>query len=69
MFVVAAPQLTKREREILRLVPSNLSNKELAKRFGITERTMKYHMANLFRKLGVEDRQALNCLLCGWNAS
>jgi len=51
--------LTERESEIARAVAEGLSNRLIAERFGITERTVKAHLSNIFRKLGVKDRMAL----------
>lgn len=64
MFAVPPPRLTRREREVLDLIPSHLTNKEIAHKLGITERTIKMHLANLYRKMNVSGRQELNCLLC-----
>jgi DNA-binding NarL/FixJ family response regulator len=49
-------RLTSREREILALVDSELSNKEIAKRLGIEVATVKNHVHNLLEKLGVHRR-------------
>lgn len=55
--------LTERERETALLVREGLSNKEIASRLGITERTVKQHMSHIFEKLEVSDRFALAMLL------
>lgn len=49
-------QLTKRELEVLRQVARGKSNKEIATDLTISERTVKNHIANIFKKLGVSDR-------------
>jgi len=51
--------LTDREREIVRLIGSGESNKEIARELCITERTVKAHLTGIFRKLGVADRVRL----------
>jgi DNA-binding NarL/FixJ family response regulator len=51
-----APTLTSRERAILDMLQQRLSNKEIASKLAITERTVKFHLKNLFIKLGVHDR-------------
>ena len=48
--------LTKREREILRLVSEGRSNAELAGMLWVTEQTVKFHLSNIYRKLGVSNR-------------
>jgi DNA-binding NarL/FixJ family response regulator len=52
----AADGFSEREREVLALVGAGLSNKRIALRLGITERTVKGHLTNVFRRLGVDDR-------------
>lgn len=53
------PLLSEREAEVAREVVNGLSNKEIAARLGITERTVKAHMGAIFEKLGVRDRLQL----------
>jgi DNA-binding NarL/FixJ family response regulator len=48
--------LSEREREVLELVTAGLSNQGIATRLGISEKTVKAHLTNVFRQLGVEDR-------------
>jgi DNA-binding NarL/FixJ family response regulator len=50
------PRLTEREREILQLVAQGLSNKRIAQRLSITERTVKFHVAAIFGRLGARNR-------------
>jgi DNA-binding NarL/FixJ family response regulator len=51
-----ATDLTKREMEVLRLVGQGLANKQIARRLGITERTVKAHLTSVFQRIGVTDR-------------
>jgi DNA-binding NarL/FixJ family response regulator len=51
-----APQLTGRELEVLRLVRQGLANKQIARRLGISERTVKAHLTSVFQRLDVADR-------------
>ncbi|WP_205598528.1 response regulator transcription factor [Halomonas sp. NO4] len=55
--------LTERERDVALAVASGQSNKEVARRLDITERTVKAHLGAVFRKLGVRDRMQLVLLL------
>jgi RNA polymerase sigma factor (sigma-70 family) len=48
--------LTAREEEILKLLATGESNREIAQRLFISEQTVKNHVANIFRKLRVNDR-------------
>ncbi|MBI4934388.1 MAG: response regulator transcription factor [Actinobacteria bacterium] len=48
--------LTDREEEVLRLVQSGLANKQIGRRLGISERTVKAHLTKIFHTLGVADR-------------
>ncbi len=48
--------LTAREREVLRLVRAGLANKQIARRLGISERTVKAHLTSVFQRIGVQDR-------------
>ena len=49
-------RLTPRENEILAHIADGLSNQEIADRLFISEYTVKTHVSNLFRKLGINDR-------------
>ena len=51
-----APALSPRETEVLRLVRQGLANKQIARRLGITERTVKAHLTSAFQRIGVVDR-------------
>jgi two-component system, NarL family, nitrate/nitrite response regulator NarL len=51
--------LTKRELEIVAAVVAGYSNKEIAKKFLISEDTVKHHVTNVFDKLGVYNRLEL----------
>jgi DNA-binding NarL/FixJ family response regulator len=55
---VGRPQvdLTDRERQVLALLASGLANKQIARRLGISEKTVKGHLTNLFQRIGVSDR-------------
>lgn len=48
--------LSDREREVLGLVGLGLPNKEIARRLGITERTVKGHLTGIYRAIDVSDR-------------
>lgn len=48
--------LTGREREILRLVAEGHSNREIARSLWVAEQTVKFHLTNIYRKLGLTNR-------------
>jgi DNA-binding NarL/FixJ family response regulator len=50
--------LTRREGDILRAVADGLSNKEIARQLWLSEQTIKFHLTNIYRKLGVCSRTA-----------
>jgi DNA-binding NarL/FixJ family response regulator len=52
----AASHLTARELEILRLVAAGKPNSQIAAKLWVTEQTVKFHLSNIYRKLGVANR-------------
>ena len=52
-------RITAREREIAQLLSAGASNKEIARKLGVTERTVKAHLTAIFRKLGISGRLQL----------
>ena len=54
----AAEPLTPRERDVLDLASRGLSNREIGGALGISEHTVKFHLAGIFGKLGVSTRTA-----------
>jgi DNA-binding NarL/FixJ family response regulator len=48
--------LTSREVEVLELIAEGMINKEIAKQLYISEKTVKNHVSNIFKKLNVSDR-------------
>ena len=56
----SATKISDREREVLRLLVAGCSNREIASELGIIERTVKAHVAQLLRKVGVTNRVALS---------
>jgi DNA-binding NarL/FixJ family response regulator len=48
--------MSSREMEVLRLIASGNSNKQIADKLSIGETTVKSHIANIFSKLGANDR-------------
>jgi DNA-binding NarL/FixJ family response regulator len=51
--------LTKREMDILTTIVAGLSNKEIARKFALSEDTVKHHLTNIFDKVGVASRLEL----------
>jgi len=54
----AHPRLTRREVQILELIPKGLRNKEIAATLGISEETVQVHVKRILAKLNVRDRTA-----------
>jgi len=61
--VPALTRLTAREREVCDLVATGLSNKEVARKIFVTERTVKAHLGAVFEKLQIRDRLQLALLI------
>lgn len=53
---VATPALTERERSILSAVASGLTTAVISRELWISEHTIKFHLTNIYRKLGVANR-------------
>jgi len=53
-----APQLTEHEIRVLRLVAQGLTNKEIARSLNIAERTVEFHLNQIFQRLDVTSRTA-----------
>jgi DNA-binding NarL/FixJ family response regulator len=51
-----AAELTAREQEVLGLLAEGLANKQIARRLGIAEKTVKAHLTSVFQSIGVTDR-------------
>lgn len=50
------PELTPRELQVLVLIRHGLANKQIARRLGISERTVKSHLTSVFASIGASDR-------------
>ncbi len=48
--------LSPRERDVLGMAAEGLTNGEIARRLGVTVHAVKFHLASVFRKLGVANR-------------
>jgi ATP/maltotriose-dependent transcriptional regulator MalT len=48
--------LTRREHAVLQLVQAGLSNRQIAAEFSLSENTIKFHLKNIFGKLGASRR-------------
>ena len=58
-----AAELTTREREIATLVAGGMTNRDVAQRLHVSERTIDNHVYRMFRKLGIASRDELGALL------
>lgn len=56
------PQLTDREAEIIKLVATGKSNKQIACELSVAVKTVKFHVSNMLSKLGLYNRVEL----MGW---
>jgi DNA-binding CsgD family transcriptional regulator len=54
--MACSPGLTARERQVLELVAAGAANQRIAQTLGLSEHTVKFHLASVFRKLGVVNR-------------
>lgn len=52
----AFPELTEREREVLRLIAQGLTNQQIADRIFLSQKTVRNYISNIFSKLQVTDR-------------
>ena len=55
--------LTRREADIARLVAAGLSNKQIARKASISEATVKIHLHNAYKKLGIGNRSMLAVMI------
>lgn len=51
--------LTTKETEVVQFLNKGLSNREIALQMNVTEKTVKFHLTNVYRKLGVKSRTQL----------
>ena len=52
------PEVTARERDVLRLLAEGLTNRQIAERLVVSEHTVHRHVANILRKLDLPSRAA-----------
>ena len=62
--------LTEREKELLQLVATGVTNREVAQRLSISVNTVKVHLRNVYTKLGAESRTEATMVAAreGWIA-
>lgn len=58
-------KLTPREKELMELIYSGMSNKEIAESLFLSESTVKTHIYNIFRKMEVKNRVGVICIING----
>lgn len=51
-----APEFTQRENDVLTILASGASNERIAQHLAVTERTVRFHLKNIYRKVGVHSR-------------
>jgi DNA-binding CsgD family transcriptional regulator len=54
---------TQRQKQVIDMVQRKLSNKQIANQLGISENTVKFHLAKVFSKLGTHDRNSVTEIL------
>ncbi len=64
-FNQIAHKLSPREKEIISFLANGLSNSEIANRLNLSEKTIKAHLYNIYRKLNVRNRSHLIALIMG----
>lgn len=57
--VLIEKKLSNREAEVAELVSKGLSNREVANRLFVTEKTVKFHLTNIYKKMNVKSRAQL----------
>ena len=62
MLVKANAPLTRREHQVIQVLSEGIPNKEIGRRLGLTEGTVKVHLHRIYRKLGIANRTALAVL-------
>jgi DNA-binding CsgD family transcriptional regulator len=50
------PSLSRREAEVLRMAAQGLANRDIAARLDVTVHAVKFHLASIYKKLGVANR-------------
>jgi DNA-binding NarL/FixJ family response regulator len=63
---MAGPTLSPKSLGVATLASAGLSNKQIARQSSLVEGTVKIHLHNIYRKLGVKNRTALAALLNGY---
>jgi DNA-binding NarL/FixJ family response regulator len=61
-LTVSDTRLTRREKQILNLLWQDLSNRMIAQQLALSERTIKFHVSNILRKLNLTNRRELQSL-------
>ena len=57
----AAQTITPREKEVMHLLSTGLTYEKIARQLGVSHQTVKMHLKNIYRKLGVQNKiEALN---------
>ena len=53
---IAGEQLTERERDVLKCMVAGLNNNEISEKLVVSLGTVKFHISNIFHKLGIDSR-------------
>ena len=58
-----AAELSRRENQVMEYVVMGMTNKSIARKLYLTERTIKFHCSNIYRKLQIKNRASLVSLM------
>lgn len=56
-------ELSRRENQVMEYVVMGMTNKSIARKLYLTERTVKFHCSNIYRKLKIKNRASLVSLV------
>ena len=64
MNIVDLTTLTKRQKQVFKLLVSGLNHREIAKELNVTQKAINWHLTNIYKKLNVKTKYQLLGQLC-----